>query len=184
MLNLVFPRYLIPIHGEYKMMRTIKNIAQECGINGDDVGLLANGQVMYLIDGKLYYSGEVINADPIYIESRNSSPDLARVIKQRQILSREGMFAVIVVFDKNNNILGMPTLITRGCFFALDSSPLMTKITHSIKRGLENVIQNKRFNTREQMIKELKRVCKETVSYFIWKNKSRNPLISTVLSWV
>ncbi|AAC71357.1 ribonuclease J [Mycoplasmoides genitalium] len=184
MLNLMFPKYLIPIHGEFKMMRTIKNIANECGIKSEDVALLSNGQVMYLIDEELYYSNEIINADPIYIESHNSSPDLARIIKQRQILSRDGMFAVIVVFDKNNNIIGIPTLITRGCFFALDSNPLMTKIAHSVKRTLESVIQSKKFNSHEQLTKELKRVCKETVSYFIWKNKNRNPLISTVLSWI
>lgn len=183
MMRLMDPKYLLPIHGEFKMFRSVQKIAEEIGINKEDVVIIKNGDVLHLIDGELYYTTESVDADPVYIEGRKTSKNSAQILKERRTLSEDGMFTIIFAINKQSKeVVGLPIIVTRGCFYAKDASPLMTKMSHAIKQAVNEELQkNHDANKNDEAITK---VSKNIANYYIWRNKKRNPLITTIIQYI
>lgn len=186
MLRLVNPKYLLPIHGEYKMFRTVKGIASEIGMDPENVVIAKNGDILYLIDNELYYSDQMFEADPVYIEGRKASNNSASILEQRRILSEDGIFTIILVINKDKfDINTLPIVITRGCFFAKESAPLVTKMSYAIKQA---VIEELKRQEKEQFVKidedAVRKSAQNVANYYIWRNKRRNPLITTIIQQI
>lgn len=174
MLSLLRPKYLFPIHGEYKMFTSLKRIAKKCGFDPENVALHKNGQIVYLIDRELYYTKETIDAEPLFIEGKSVSPNVKRIMNTRQVLSEEGIFAITVVIDKaTKQIKTLPKLKSSGCFYLKESHGLMTKIAYEIKTNAnEYLAKNQNYSEHE-----LKKIIHESCRFYIWRNKHRNPLV-------
>lgn len=185
MIRLLNPKYLMPIHGEYKMFKTVKKIVNEIGMDPEDVVIAKNGDVLYLIDNELYYTDQIFNSDPVYIEGQETSNNSLRILKDRQILSEDGVFAIILVLNKNKfDIETLPVMVTRGCFFAKESAPLMTKISYSIKQAVKDELklqENKNNDRNKLNLESIKKIANGIANYYIWRNKRRNPLITTII---
>ncbi len=183
MLRLVSPKYVMPIHGEYKMFSKIKKIAQEVGIDKENVVIAKNGDVLYLIDHELYYSDEIFNAESTYIEGHAASNNSARILKERKILSEDGIFCVILLVDTAKfDIVNLPVIITRGCFFAKESAALITKMTHVIKQAVKDELKKQQAaGKRKYESAAIVELTSNIANHFIWRNKRRNPLIKTII---
>ena len=181
MLRLINPKYVMPIHGEYKMFQKIKKIASEVGIDNENIVISKNGDMLYLIDHELYYSDQFFNAEPVYIEGHAASNNSAKILKERKILSEDGIFTIILLLNKNKtDIANLPIIITRGCFFAKESAPLITKMTHVIKQAIKEELKKQ---SEKKFFDEssLSDVACNIANHYIWRNKRRNPLIKTII---
>lgn len=184
MLRLLRPQYLMPIHGEYKMFRTIRKIAAETGLDEKNVVVAKNGEVLYLIDQQLYYSDETFDAQPVFIEGRVAVNNSAVVHKERKVLSEDGIFVVIIALDKiQRDVSSLPVMVTRGCFFAKESAPLMAKMSHTVRQAVRDELAKQ---PADQPIAEepLKRAAIGVISQFVWRNKRRNPLLSAIIQQI
>ncbi|MDR1234992.1 MAG: ribonuclease J [Mycoplasmataceae bacterium] len=179
MFKLINPQYVIPIHGEYKMLKSLKNNAIESGINENNVIQVVNGQKVQLLDHVVSPTEQFIDSGEVYVDGNKINSDSTGVLKYRKILSQDGVFNVTMLIDRaNKKITELPVISTRGSFYAKTSAPLITKIAYSIKDNVEAAMKRKDYNINNN---EIRRIAENTTGFFIWKNKKKKPLVRTTV---
>ncbi|MDR0674722.1 MAG: ribonuclease J [Mycoplasmataceae bacterium] len=179
MFKLINPQYIVPIHGEFKMLKALRISAVESGINSANVIQVVNGQKIQLLNHVATATEEFIDAGEVYVDGNKINSDSTGVLKYRRVLSQDGIFNVTMLIDRENKrITELPVIATRGSFYAKTSTPLITKIAYSIKENVENAMKR-----REHIINnnEIRRITENTTEFFIWKNKKKKPLVRTTV---
>lgn len=174
MIKLVNPKYIIPIHGEFKMLKRLEKNANYAGVHMDNIIQISNGQKAILKNHVLRASDIFIDADEDYVEGNQINKNFKGVLNTRKNISNNGVFSVILTMDEKHNLLSLPSITTRGCFYAKSEMPLMTKMAYAIKDAVQEEIKNKGYNEIG-----LKKICSNTVNYYIWKNKKKHPMVRT-----
>ncbi|MDR1991754.1 MAG: ribonuclease J [Mycoplasmataceae bacterium] len=179
MFKLINPQYIIPIHGEYKMLRALKNNAIESGINQANVIQVVNGQKVQLLNHVASATEEFVDSGEIYVDGNKINADTTGVLKYRRVLSQDGVFNVTMIVDRENKrIAELPVIATRGSFYAKTSTSLITKIAYSIKENIEASMKRKDYAINNN---EIRRITENTTEFFIWKNKKKKPLVRTTI---
>lgn len=173
MLKSVNPKYLMPIHGEFKMLKTMKKNAHLVGFNEENVIIAKNGQVVELKKHVATLTDEIIDSEPIFINGNEMNKQAAKLLKIRQTLSKEGFVYVIVKYDSIKNIIYSVSFSTRGSFYAKDCNNLVSKINYSIKEEMIKYIKTNGFNQDE-----LTEIVRKQGSDIIWKHKKKKPIIN------
>jgi len=179
MVKLVAPKYLIPIHGEYKMLSAMEQNVEFLGWDKDRYIQISNGQKVKLLNHELIVTDEFVDTKEIYVDGKKINEDNSKILGARRILGSDGVFNATIVIDrKAKKIVGLPVLITRGCFFANTSMGLIKKICHSIKENIEKEMQ-----TSKQPITNLtiRKIAENTITFFVWKNKNKRPLVKATV---
>lgn len=179
MFKLINPQFLVPIHGEFKMLRMLRVNAQLAGINENNFIQVVNGQKVKLINHVASASNEFVDAGEVYVDGNKINSDTTGLLKYRNILSQDGIFSVTMLIDrKSRRILDLPVIFTRGSFYAKNSAPLITKIAYSIKENVESAMQRMSHIINNN---EIRKIAENTTEYFIWKNKKKHPLVRTTV---
>ena len=103
MLQLIKPKYFMPIHGEYKMLVQHKETGKETGLADDHIFTCANGDVLILRNHQVFESSWRIQADDIYVDGNDISGVSTAVLKDRTILADNGLVAAIIAIDSKEN---------------------------------------------------------------------------------
>lgn len=176
MLQLIKPKFFMPVHGEHKMLVTHKQTAMEIGIPEENIFICANGDVVALRKGKAYLTDTRFQADDIYIDGTGTTGLSTAVIKDRKILSESGLVSVVVTIDsKENKILCKPTIVTRGFVFIKENQTLLKEAEQVVYKALQ-----KRMNTKVTF-GEIKKTIRGSLEPFLYKHTSRNPLVVPVI---
>ncbi|MCF0114960.1 MAG: ribonuclease J, partial [Erysipelotrichaceae bacterium] len=126
MLQLIKPKYFMPVHGEYKMLKQHAETAVATGVDKDNCFICANGDMVVLRDGECFVTNERIQTDDIYVDGNDISGLSTSVLKDRQILADNGLVAVIVTIDSRyNKILCRPSIVSRGFVYIKESQDLL-----------------------------------------------------------
>ena len=126
MQSLVKPKHFIPIHGEYRMLVAHMAIAMECGVRPDNIFVIDNGTVVAFSDEGARIAGTV-HTGLTYIDGTIVGDLNSAIIKERRILSEDGMVSIVVTInEKSKEIMMEPTIISRG-FVYMKSSEDLTK---------------------------------------------------------
>lgn len=170
MLNIARPKYFVPIHGEYRHLVAHAGLAMAVGVDPENAFVLEDGDVLELTSETAAIS-EQVSAGDVYVQGRRVWQAGSLVLKDRKLLSREGVVIVVVTIDSNSgNVTGNPRIITRGLAGVIDSDELVEKaeselrstvMTDDTKIGVEARIQ-------------------ETMGKFLHKETGRKPIIITV----
>lgn len=179
MIKLINPQYLVPIHGEYKMLRSLKNNAIMAGMHPDNIIQTTNGQILELSNRKLTLTDSFVPSEEVYIDGGKSNHNTKGMLKVRRILNQDGIFSITITIDRiNKKLIDLPIISTRGSFYAKNSTPLISKIAYSIKENIE-----KNMNQTNEPINSnsIRKIVENTTDYFIWKNKKKHPLIRTTI---
>jgi len=142
LLNLVRPKYLIPIHGELRMLKHHAALAREVGIPAENIAVIENGQVVELADGKLSLA-ERVPGGYVFVEGQSIGEIGKDIIREREQLSRAGILIITATLDKySNRLLKEPEIITRGFISPEDSEDLIPmvrrKVTDIVNGGLDS----------------------------------------------
>ncbi len=115
MLNLTRPKFIIPIHGEFRMLVQHGRLAAESGVDPENILILENGQpIEFLADGTAR-RGERVEAGRVYVDGVSVGEVGDIVLRDRRALAKDGMFLVVVTVDKQHGTLvGAPEVVTRG----------------------------------------------------------------------
>ncbi len=176
MLQLLKPKYFMPIHGEYKMLKQHANHAIETGVPKENVFICANGDAIILRNGEAFYSDTRIVADDVYVDGSDASGLSTAVIKDRKILSNNGMVAVIVSIDsKQNKILVKPSIVSRGFVFIKENQPLLKEAEALVYEALKKKMQQK------TTFGELKNTIRASLEPFLYQRTHRNPIVIPVI---
>ena len=176
MLQLIKPKYFMPMHGEYRMLKTHKETAIETGVDKDNIFICANGDVLILRDHHVYESNTRVQADDIYVDGNDASGLSTAVIKDRKILADNGMVSVIVTIDSRyNKILTKPYIISRGFVFIKENQTLIREAEHVVYEALKKKMAQK------TTFGELKNTIRGSLEPFLYKHTQRNPLVIPVI---
>ena len=176
MLQLVRPKYFMPVHGEYKMLKQHAQSGAETGIPEERIFVCANGDALFLRNEEVYRCTARIQTDAIYVDGNDSSGLSTSVIKDRQILADNGMVAVIVCIDsRHNKILCKPGIVSRGFVFVKESQTLFREAETLVYEALRNAMKQK------VTFGDLKNCVRNTLEPFLYQKTNRNPIVIPVI---
>lgn len=176
MLQLIRPRYFMPVHGEYKMLMQHRQTAMEVGIPKENIFVCANGDILILRNHEILQSDWRYQGDDIYVDGNDISGLSTSVLKDRRILADNGLVAVIIAIDsKINKILMRPVIVSRGFVFIKDSQGLIKEAEFIVNASLQERMKEK------TTFSELKNCVRSTLEPFLYRKTHRNPIVIPVI---
>lgn len=175
MLKLVRPKYFMPIHGEFRMLQLHGEIAEKLGIPKENIFICENGDVLTLKNHEVTRGGKV-PADDIYIDGNDINGISNAVIKDRKILSDDGMVAVSVVIDSKASKLLMPAQIYSRGFVKHGFSDLLPNAEERVNAALIDLFKNGRVT-----FGEIKNTVRNTAQKYLYGITGRTPMIIPVV---
>jgi ribonuclease J len=176
MLNLLKPKYLIPIHGEHRHLIHHKQVAEQVGIPADNVFILENGQILEFTSR----SGRVVGTVPaghVLVDGLGIGDVGSIVLRDRKLLSEDGIIMVAMsVKRENGEVLAGPDIYTRGFVYVRESETLLDEAREHVLESLTHVLQGR--NTDWSYVKGQ---MKDSLSRFIWDKMHRRPIILPVV---
>ncbi len=176
MIQLIKPKYFMPVHGEYKMLKLHAQTGIETGIPEENCFICANGDALVLRNGEVFRANTRIQTDAIYVDGRDISGLSTSVLKDRQILADNGMVAVVVCIDSRvNKILCKPGIVTRGFVYIKDNQSMIKEAETIVYEALKETMKSKvTFN-------DLKNCIKNTLEPYLYSKTNRNPIVIPVI---
>ncbi len=168
MIRLIKPRYLMPIHGEYRMLKKHADIGIMCDIPKQNTFVLSNGDVLNMKNGRISL-GEKIDAGNSYVDGNKIGDINNIVMKERKAMSNDGI-VIVTLPVKNNKLIVNPNITTRGFVLVNDNMELL----HDLENKTKNIIQDKN-------VSELKSTIISELSNYIFDKTGRNPIILPVI---
>ena len=168
MIRLIKPKYLMPIHGEYRMLKKHADIGIMCDIPKQNTFVLSNGDVLNMKNGKISL-GEKIETGNSYVDGNRIGDMNNVVMKERKSMSQDGI-VIVTLPIKNNKLIINPTITTRGFVLVNDNMELL----HDLENKTKDIIQNKN-------VSELKSIIISELSNYIYDKTGRNPIILPVI---
>jgi ribonuclease J len=173
MLTLINPRYFMPMHGDYRMLKAHAKTAIQVGILKENIFVCSNGEPIILKKGICTLSKEKINTGPIYLSGVNGKPITKNIINEREILSSNGLIAIIITVDaKRRKLLAGPFFVSRGLFYVKEEQEIVSNAIRFLRREIEKILEIKKAN-----FNSIKNNIKMKLSTYIFQKKRRNPLI-------
>lgn len=175
MLSLVQPKYFMPIHGEYRMLKIHGQIAESVGVKKENIFTLANGNVVLMYKGECRLGSVVENGD-IYVDGKDSSGLSTAVIRDRKVLATDGVITVLISMDsKTNSLLTSPRVLSRGFMFFDESKEFLEEASQVIEEALFELFKGK---VNFQLVKN---TIRSALSAFIFERTNRSPMIIPVI---
>ena len=175
MIRLLMPKYVLPFHGEYRMLKSHRDIAVMCGVPKENVFILDNGDSLILDKNKITV-GEQVKMDDIYIGTGTASNVAAQVIRDRKIMAGDGILVSVVNIDmKNKKLLSKPNIVTRGFIQVNENEELIRNL--EIKTSLLVTEKLKEQTT----FSDLKSFLQTNISNYIIELTGRKPIILPII---
>ncbi|QBQ08031.1 ribonuclease J [Spiroplasma gladiatoris] len=174
--TLLKPKYFMPMHGEFRMLKVHGETAVKVNVKPQNVFVIANGDQILMQNG-VAELGKRIPAEAIFIDGKDMTGKASNIIRERNILSRDGLMAVIISIDSQaNKLLAPPRIVSRGSFYVRDSGNVIAESINIVTNAVLGVL-----NSPKPTFGAIKSAVKETLSPFIFRYKRRNPLIIPVI---
>ena len=180
MLDLINPKYYFPITGEYRHQVANADVASKIGMPKENILLKLNGDVITFKNGTLVDNFEHIEVGDIMIDGTSSEDIGALVLKDREMLSDNGIVVVCATLDKKSKqVLAGPSILTRGFVYVKDSADLIKEIE---RISLEKILENTSNNYVEY--NKIKNAIREEVGKYLYLETECKPMIITVIQEV
>ncbi|MFD2613062.1 ribonuclease J [Paenibacillus gansuensis] len=176
MLTLMKPKYFIPIHGEYRMLRHHGLLAETIGVEKENIFLVDNGDIVEIQNGSARKSGKV-QAGNVLIDGLGVGDVGNIVLRDRKLLSQDGILVVVVTLSKQEgNILSGPDIISRGFVYVRESEGLLDEANKIVTNTLNRLMSD---NVNEWA--SLKTHVKEALGRFLYEQTRRRPMILPII---
>lgn len=173
--TLVKPKYFIPVHGEYRHLRTHARLAESLGMNKNNIFLMNNGEILELDNEGAERKG-LVPCQPVLVDGLGVGDVGNVVLRDRQILSKDGLLIVTLTVRKGSmEILAGPEIVSRGFVYIRDSNDLMQEARNVVLKTIENSSRkNDNWN-------KMKNAVKDDLREHLWKQMKRNPMILPII---
>jgi ribonuclease J len=171
-LSLLKPRYLVPVHGEFRHLRHHANTAMSLGIPEDNIFILENGDCLEFVDGEAHRTDHVA-AGMFLVDAGAIAESSSGVMRERQQLSEDGMFIVVARINaQNGQLLGPPDVISRGFVSQESANGLVDQSIEVVSQTLEQTASH-----RVTDWGELKNAIRKDLSRFLSDRTGKRPII-------
>jgi len=174
LIEMIKPKFLLPIGGNFRHMVAYKKLAQGLGFEENKIILPDNGQIIkFFEDGKVDLS-EVVEVKTIMVDALGVGDVGNVVLRDRKILSQEGIVVAIIVLDQATfELVGEPEIVTRGFVYVKESERLLKEAKVEIKKVLA------KWRTRRREFRFVLGDLQEHLEKFFFQKTGRRPLILT-----
>ena len=175
-MGLTKPKFFIPVHGEYRHLRTHADLAKKMGMNPKHILISDIGKVIELNGRSMKINGTV-QAGKVFVDGTGVGDVGSVVLRDRKHLAQDGMIVVIVnISSQDGSIISGPDIITRGFVYVKESEKLMCE--------MKDVVINSMEKCEKENITDwatMKATIKSCLSNYLYKNTRRNPMILPVI---
>ncbi len=176
MLNLIQPKFFIPIHGEYRMLRAHAQLAESIGVKADNIFICDNGDTVEISGGKARY-GPKISTGKVLIDGLGVGDVGNIVLRDRKLLSQDGILVVVVTLSKaNGTILSGPDIISRGFVYVRESERLLEEANNVVSQTMEKCMKD-----QVSEWASLKTSIRDSLSKFLYERTRRRPMILPII---
>lgn len=138
MIEIMRPKFFLPIHGQYSMLASNKKIAESCGIPPQNVPVAENGQVINLSRDAIFIEKEEVPSNYVMVDGLGIGDVEEVVLRDRQMLSNDGIFVIIAVISRQTGkVQGSPDIISRGFVYLKESKELLYQTRQKVVETVE-----------------------------------------------
>lgn len=176
MYTILKPKYSIPVHGEYRHLVKHAELAESMGIDKKNIFILSSGDVLELSEEE----GKVVDTVPcgeLMVDGLGVGDVGNIVIRDRQVLSENGIVVVVLTLDKyTNQLLSGPDIVTRGFVYVRESETLIEEATDVVYNAVINCLENSNVDWAK-----IKLVIKDSLGEYFWKKMKRTPMVLPII---
>ncbi len=174
--SLVKPKYAVPVHGEYRHLKTHAELAMQMGIPKENAFILTSGDVLELSEESAKITGSV-PVGSILVDGLGVGDVGNIVLRDRQNLAENGIIIVVMTLEKySNQLLAGPDIVTRGFVYVRESENLIDEAKQVVDDAVMDCLDK---NVTDWG--KLKMVVKDSLSEYLWKKMKRNPMILPII---
>ena len=175
LMALLRPKYLMPIHGEYRHLYANKDIGEFMGIPADRIFVSDLGRVLEIDRKGARFAGEV-QAGNVLVDGAGVGDIGSVVLRDRKHLAEDGLVIVVATVNDYAEIVSGPDIVSRGFVYVKESEELMARVKDIAAQSIEKAIskRNHDFATVKTMIKD-------DIAKFIFKETKRKPMILPII---
>lgn len=176
MISLANPKYFAPLHGEYRMLKRHKKLAQMVGVPEENIFILGNGEVLELNKHRIERKGKVETGD-IYIDGAKMSDINSSLLKDRKTMSSDGIIVLIAnISMKDKKVLAKPNVTTRGFVVINENPEIITNIENIVSKSIKEAFKSPKLSysfLKNKMITDTYSYVSETIG--------RHPIITPII---
>ncbi len=177
MVRLTKPKYMIPVHGEYRMQVIHTQLAQQAGVPAENTFVLENGEVVCFSPNGARIAGHVPAGD-VYVDTSGTADVGNVVIHDRQVLSEEGLVVAVATIDyQHRRVLAGPDILSRGFVYMRESTDLIA----AAQKHVYHVLRNELGQPELPSDSVLRQKIIEQLSDFLYSKTERRPIILPML---
>ena len=176
MLRLMKPKFFMPIHGEYRVLKRHTELAASCDVPFENSFVMENGDVLALSANEAHVAGRIPSGD-VYIDG-NGIGDIGNIVlRDRRILSEEGLVIVVVSVDtENQKIVSGPDIISRGFVYMRESGMMINEAQKMLNQHLNSSIAEKSAGWAD-----LKNEITDVLGPYLYEKTKRRPMVLPII---
>ena len=177
MLRLMKPKFFMPVHGEFRMLKIHTQLAQATGVPKENCFIMENGDMLALTSDSARLAGH-FHAGDVYVDGSGIGDIGNVVLRDRQILSEEGLVLIVVTVDlEKRELLAGPDILSRGFIYMRESGEMISEAQGILYEAIMEA-----FN-QEQPISEhqLREILTDAIEPYLYKKTRRNPMILAMI---
>ena len=178
MLNLVKPKFLIPIHGNHFMLRLHGQIAESIGMAPENVIILANGKIAEFTNGAARVLRGRVPTNYVMVDGLGIGDVGQVVLRDRQMMAQDGIFVIISTIDtKTGKLKGNPDIISRGFVYLRESQELLMDVRKRVRRLIEGSFAAEHTLNTVYLKDEIR----NKTGQFLFQRTERRPMVIPVI---
>ncbi len=174
--SLVNPKYVIPVHGEYKHLKAHARIASNLGYSSDDIFILSSGDVLELDEEEAKVVDHV-HTGSIMVDGLGVGDVGNIVLRDRQHLAEDGIIIVVMTLEGGSGqVLAGPDIVSRGFVYVKGAEDLMEEARHVLNDTMDKCM-DKNITDWGKIKSEIR----DSLGDFVWKETKRRPMIMPII---
>ncbi len=175
MYSLVKPKFFVPVHGEQRHLVLNARMVEELGMDPNHIVLPSIGKTI-LIDSNSITLGDDVHAGMTLVDGLGIGDVGSVVLKDRQVLSEDGLIITIITVDDNKHVIAGPEVISRGFVYVKESEELIQKIKDIVLNVVETSSDKKKAD-----VMQMKNTMRDKIKSYIYTKTQRRPMIMPVI---
>lgn len=179
MISLTKPKNFMPIHGEHHMLVAHANLARDIGVPDENIFILDNGQMLEMSEHTVKITDAKIPTGYVYVDGLGVGDVGEVVLRDRQVMSKDGMFVIIMTIDRKTGKLTQPAdIISRGFIYMKGSEDLLKEVKHEVRKIAESKGKG---SAQEPNWSFIRSEVRDAIGEFLFQRTERRPMILPVV---